>query len=232
MHHGICTDMLKSRTTWPPGGWLFLEPATGWRAPTGLTFDQVVKAIIEHRLRNRQHQLATDHNTVAQQLDDYTCARLKNNSHWCAKTNSEPFQVPLPAPSLRAEAKNVVGGVRFFENVTAGIKLWLDWFGDGKPVDKNIAENRAQICSTCPQNDKTGNVLEWFTGIAAKEIMAIFSVLKDLNLATSKDEELKVCQACDCPLKAKVWTPLQIIKKHLTKERLDRLDPRCWIRHE
>lgn len=224
--------MLKSRTTWPPKGWMFLEPSTGWRAPTGLTFDQTVRAIIGHRTNNRQYRLATDYDVVAQQLDDYTCARLKNDPHWCADHRPESFTVPLPRRSLRAEAGSVAAGSRFLANTSAGIKLWIDWFGEGKPVDKPLAEKRAEICAGCPQNDRKGNILEWFTGIAAKEILAIFSALKDLNLSTSKDDVLKVCQACDCPLKAKVWAPLHIIKKHLSKDRFDRLDPQCWIRHE
>lgn len=224
--------MLKSRSTWPPGGWAFLEPATGWRPPAGLTFDQVVRAIIKHRLANRQHKLSTDEDVVAQQLDDYTCARLKNDPFYCAEAVTASFPVPLPKRAARAGAENVAGGARFLANTSAGIKLWIDWFGEGKPVDIPIAEERARICVACPMNDKKGGVMEWFTGIAAREIMAIFSALNDLNLHTTKDDLLKVCLACECPLKAKVWAPLPIIKKHLSKDRFDRLDPGCWIRNE
>jgi hypothetical protein len=109
----------------------------------------------------------------------------------------------------------------------------MDWFGEGKPVESTVAERRAAVCADCPMNDrKAKNILESFTVAAAKEIMAIFSALNDLNLHTSQDNKLKVCQACDCPLKAKVWAPLHIIKKHLSEERFDRLHASCWIRHE
>jgi hypothetical protein len=196
-------------------------------------FEQVVTAIIKHRNANRQYKLATDSDVVADQLDDYTCCRLKNNRSWCADSPPAPFTVPLPKLSLRAEAReSVAGGARFLANTSAGIKLWIDWFGEGQPVPVEIAEKRAKVCVKCPLNDKKGNVLEWFTGLAAREIMAIFSALNDLDLHTSMDNDLKICQACDCPLKAKVWAPLSIIKKHLSSERFNQLDPGCWIRHE
>lgn len=219
---------------WPPGGWQFLEPATGWNAPQGLTFDQVVTAIIKHRMANKQHRLSTDYDVVAQQLDDYTCARLKNHSSWCSnQTAPANFTMPLPKRSLRAEAvAGVAGGVRLFKNTSTGIKTWIDWFGEGKPVDKTLAEKRAATCAECPQNDQKRGVFAWFTGAAVREIKAIFSALHDLNLTTSMDDKLKVCKACDCPMKAKVWAPLHIIKRHLRKESFNELDQRCWIRHE
>jgi disulfide oxidoreductase YuzD len=141
--------------------------------------------------------------------------------------------VPLPKRSLRAEAKgSVAGGARFLSNASAGIKLWVDWFGEGKVVPQDLAEQRASICAICLKNDRKKSILEWFTAAAAREIMAVFSALNDLNLHTSKDEELKVCTACDCPMKAKVWTPLPLIKKHLSQERFNDLAEDCWIRHE
>lgn len=225
--------MLKSRTMWPPGGWQYFEPATGWKAPVGLTFQQVVARIIQHRLANKQHRLSTDPDVVAQQLDDFTCARLNDNPSWCANLTVPPsFTVPLPSRSLRAGAGDVAGGARFLKNAGAGIKIWIDWFGEGKPVDKTLAENRAGICATCPQNDQKKGVFAWFTGKAVAEIKAIFSALNDLNMHTSQDDKLKVCKACDCPLKAKVWAPLHIVKKHITVEASSRLDERCWILHE
>ena len=234
--------MLKSRTTWPPGGWKFRQPQTNWTLPEGLGFEQSVDAIIKHRLANRQHKLSTDRDVVRQELDDYMCDYLRRHpvfakswSSWCTEqTVPVNFSPPPATRSLRvgAAAGSVAGGAKFFRNTSAGIKLWVDWFGEGKPVDKTVAEERAAICVECDQNKKNATILEWFAGTAAREIMAIFSALNDLNLNTSKDEELKVCKACDCPLKAKVWAPLRIIKKHLRKDAFEKLDDKCWIRHE
>lgn len=226
--------MLKSRTTWPPKGWIYTEAATGWNAPTGLMFDQVVEAIIKHRMANKQHRLSTDYDVVAQQLDDFTCARLGNHPSWCVtQTIPASFPQPLARRSLRAGADgSVAGAVRLFHNTTTGIKTWIDWFGEGKPVDRTLAQRRAEICVGCPKNDQTKGVFAWFTGQVVKEIKAIFSALNDLNLTTTVDDKLKVCLACDCPMKAKVWAPLHIIKKNIHKDAFARLDDRCWIRHE
>jgi len=242
---GVTVIMLKSRTTWPPGGWQFKEAATEWNLPQGLGFSQAVYAIIKHRLANKQHRKSMDFDVVSQELDDFTCARLANDpvlrkswSSYCVEaTVPQSFPVPLPRQrSLRVEAGSVAGGVKFFQNAATGIKTWIDWFGEGKPVDHALAEKRASICAggpkPCPQNDHKKGVFAWFTGAAVREIKAIFSALNDLNMTTSEDDNLKVCTACDCPLKAKVWAPLHIIKKYLSKEQFNRLDDRCWIRHE
>ena len=231
--------MLKSRTRWPPEGWKFHEAATQWNLPQGLGFSHAVEAIIRHRLANKQHRKSTDFDVVSQELDNQNCDRLAKHpvfrkswsSYCCEQKSPIPFRVPLPSRSLRAEA-SVAGGVKLFQNTTTGIKTWIDWFGEGKPVDATRAEQRAITCSDCPQNDQKKGVLAWFTGAAVREIKAIFSAMNDLDMTTSQDEKLKVCMACDCPLKAKVWAPLHIIKKHLREEAYAKLDERCWIRHE
>jgi hypothetical protein len=195
--------------------------------------DQVVDAIIKHRLANKQHRLSTDPDVVAQQLDDYTCARLQNHPSWCAQQEMpRSFTFPRPKRSIRAgeEEGGVAGGVRLLKNTATGIKTWIDWFGEGKPVDQTTADVRALVCADCPQNDRQKGIFAWFTGAAVKEIKAIFSALNDLNMKTPYDDKLNVCKACDCPLKAKVWAPMHIIKKHLSKEAFNRLDDRCWIR--
>ena len=50
-----------------------------------------------------------------------------------------------------------------------------------------------------------------------------------MDLKTSKDAELNVCQACLCPLKLKVHTPMSLIQKRLKPEQRAELDPKCWI---
>lgn len=224
--------MLLSRTKWPPQGWQYHQAATGWRAPAGLTFDQVVDAIIAHRKQNAQYNLNTDRKTVAQELDDFTCARLKHNPSWCHQNVPASFTSPLPRLRHQAGGQNVVGASRsLLKNTKAGIKTWLDWFGDGRPVEPAIAEKRASICVTCPQMQKA-DIKTWFQRIAAQEIFAIFNALNDLDLKTQHDEKLHVCKACDCPMKAKVWVPLSFIKKHMEPTAVAKLDARCWIHHE
>lgn len=226
--------MLKSRSMWPPQGWRFRQPETGWSAPGGQTFSQVVEAIISHRQQNPRFKLSTDRATVENELDDYTCAILKNDQHWCEKPTVASFSVPLPMRPQLEEAKqrSVVGGVkRFIENATAGIKVWMNWFGDGRPVERSLTEQRATVCLACPLNEKA-NIAERFTEAAAKEILSIFASLNELDLHTSREPELHICKACSCPLRAKIWAPLRIIKKHITKEAWAALDSKCWMLSE
>lgn len=71
-----------SRSQFPPGGWEFCIPQTGWCAPTpkNSTFDQTVDLIRKHRMANpaitKKHSLPTDFNSVALELEAYTRTRL------------------------------------------------------------------------------------------------------------------------------------------------------------
>jgi len=224
--------MLKTRSTWPPGGWMYLEAATGWRLPQGLTFTQSVNAIVQHRKQNKQHNLSTKETEVEATLDTYTCARLKNDPAWCISAADSSFsQPPLGPRHAPAEGKGSAAGAKFLSNVGAGIKTWLEWFGNGKPVDQKTAEERAVVCVNCVKNVK-GGIKERFTAIAAKEIFAVFQSLNDLDLHTKLDSELNACSACDCPVKAKVWVPLPHIKKHMASETFKILPENCWIKTE
>jgi len=217
---------------WPPQGWRFRQPETGWSAPGGQTFGQVVEAIISHRQQNPRFKLSTDRATVENELDDYTCAILKNDQHWCVGSAVASFSAPLPAfPRLAEARRSAAGGSlgKFVENAVVGIKSWIEFFGDGKPVDRTLAEKRASVCVSCLFNESV-NLAQKFTSSVVKEIMGIFEVMIDLNLETSKDAQLKVCKICDCPTRAKVHVPLAIIQKQMKPETVVELPDHCWIK--
>lgn len=226
--------MLKSRSMWPPNGWQFHEAATGWRLPPGLTFRQSVEAIVNHRRQNAQYQLDLLPANVAQALDDFTCARLRFDPAWCVANAPASFPLPRPLSPPWAGAKNAADGNSWawLRNTATGIKVWLEWFGTGQPVARPLAEKRAAICATCPKNESVTDLKTRFSKAAAEEILAVMGALKDLELQTQHDDKLAVCVACDCPLKAKVWAPLDIIKKNLLPDVVAKLDPQCWIIHE
>lgn len=210
---------------------MYLEAATGWRLPAGLTFTQSVNAIVQHRKQNKQHNLSTKESEVEALLDGYTCARLRNDPAWCISTKDSSFSSPPSAQRpVPVEAKGSAADVpRFLSNVGAGIKTWLEWFGNGKPVDQKTAEERAVVCVNCVKNVK-GGIKERFTAIAAKEIFAVFQSLNDLDLHTKYDAELNVCTTCSCPVRAKVWVPIDHVKKHMAPETFAILPEHCWIR--
>jgi hypothetical protein len=224
--------MLKSRSINPPGGWRFTQPETGWKLKPGHPFKSAVASIIEHRRQNPRFKLSTDFATVEVELDNFTCALLRNDPKWCDGPPALSFPKPLPARPRPVVARgNAAVGNKpnFLANTSAGIKLWLEFFGSGKPETKEVAEKRASVCVTCPQNVK-GNILERFNAAAGREILAIFNALNDLDLHTSQDKELYVCHLCSCPLRSKVFAPLEMVKKHMVKETMDSLPDFCWIK--
>jgi hypothetical protein len=221
--------MLKSRTKWPPGGWRFIQKETGWQLPEGLDWHHSVLAIIAHRQANTRFNLSTDYATVADELDRYQCARLANDPNWCVSPDIVNFSERPPLPRQSGDGKNAAGAAKFLKNTRAGIKLWLEWFGKGNPVLASEAEERASICLKCPRHVR-GNMVQRFSKAAVDEIIGVFEIMKDLNLKTPFDDQLNVCDACDCPMRAKVWCPADLIKSHLRPEAELLLWEKCWLK--
>lgn len=91
----------------PTGGWQFVQPQTGWSAPTPIasTFDQTVVLIIKHRLANpviaARHNLPTTKEGVGAELIAFTRARL----------GMTPVGVPdPPKPGAAPRAAACCGG--------------------------------------------------------------------------------------------------------------------------
>lgn len=217
-----------NRHTFPKAGWVFFQPQTNWHAPTPLasTFSQTVNLIVAMRKKNpaitAQHKLSTNPEAVASELEAYTRKRLG------LKLEAAPTPFPVnPSPSRESVAGAVVARVK---KLAAGAALLFEWESSGAPpVAQNLAESRATICSTCPQNKKGVSLSEWFTVPAADAIRKKLARLNDMKLTTSKDAGLNVCEACLCPLHLKLWCPGDLILKHMKPETKAELDPRCWI---
>lgn len=226
--------MLKSRRTFPPGGFSFFEPKTGWVSTPGFTFDQVVDEIIRHRRANPRFngQWNVEPEAVAVELDEYTCVRIAMDPNYCtpgvALTASfSQGRVPLPLwPGL---ANRTVAAVT---KTMAGIGVLLDWLGaGGQAVPKEQSEARATICPTCPKN-QPGDWTSHFTGPAIERLRKQLAIKNDLGLTTTHDAELRVCSVCWCHLALKVHTPIKHIAAHLKPDMKAELPDFCWIRRE
>lgn len=221
----------------PNGGWRYYQPQTKWSTPMPLamTFQATVDSIIQHRLKNqavtRKHRLATDWNTVANELEEFTRRRLN-----LPEDSPDPKQMPAASLQGPPDAAGDVDGFlantgRRLKAAVTGIKVYIDTFGEtARPVEQVESERRAAICAVCPKNEK-GDWKTFFTEEAAKGIMGIFAILKDLDLRTAQDPNLGICSACLCPLKQKVHVKLEHILKHTNAETIARLKeaPACWI---
>jgi len=148
---------------------------------------------------------------------------------WVEFVQLEGEEVAPPPGVKKNQWRSVVGASK---RVASGAALLTDWLGSGKvPVVSEVAERRALVCSTCPKNGK-GDWTAYFTVPAADQIRTLLSIKYDLDLSTSVDNQLGVCEACSCPLKLKSWCPLDVILQRTDKDVYGRLDPRCWILEE
>jgi hypothetical protein len=216
----------------PPGGWQWHEAATGWWAPhpIGHTFDQQVQNIIKHRSANpaitAKHKLPTDPTTVGRQLIQFQQAR------GALPPDSPPKLTPPPL-SLPRMSGAVVGAVAVVKKLAAGAATLLEWEESGMPhVEPEVAENRASVCARCPKNQQGKSLTEYFTVPVSDLFNKRFRKMDELNLRTTYDDQLNVCQACLCPMRTKVWFPTDMVVKRLKpeqKSQLNQANPRCWI---
>lgn len=215
-----------NRHAFPPGGWAFRQPQTGWvnPHPLGYTFDQTVTEIIKHRKGNMaivsKFNLPLDPGAVGNELESFTRTRL-----------GIPASVPksVPLRPIGQSSGVVAAAIERLKKLASGGALLMEWENSGMaPEAREIAEERAAICAGCPKNDKR-DLSEFFTVPASELIRKRLGRLNDMNLTTSKDPELNVCQACLCPLRLKVYTPKDLILKRIKPKELEELDPRCWI---
>lgn len=223
---------LKSRTEHPPYSFQFLQPETGQSSPIVGSFNHVVEQVMILRQANpflaERHGWRLDREGIEHEVDQYNTARCIAGGwlNFVVMEGVTPAQPDYVMSQPAQKKTSVVGAVR---NVAAGVGLLLEWLGSGgKPVEQSVADGRAAICAGCPKNDG-GDFTAFFTEPIAARIRTQLEIRNDLQLRTPYDEKLTVCSACDCPLKLKVWTPMDHILGHTSDEVKTKLDPRCWI---
>lgn len=220
--------MLKSRLHDIPNGFQFYQPETGWEAPKWQPFETLVSVIIEHRKANPRFNLSTDRAKVAEELDAFNSARLREmpgGSHYLLEGASDPPNFNT-VRRPRQSPDQVVAGAR---KVMAGIGTIIAWLGDGlKPVDQETATQRAEICASCPLNVPSEGIARALNTVG-DVLHSIAQAKSEMKLETPFDAELKTCAACGCVNATKVWVPPQHIKNGMKPEVLEKLAERCWI---
>lgn len=212
----------------PPGGWQFHEPATGWWAPhpIGHTHDQQVTNIIRHRRANpaitAKLNLSTDPAVVSQELVKFQQKR------GAIAPDVLPKLTPPPTSPHMTEA--VKGAVAAVKKMASGAAILMEWEESGMPhVTQDEAEARSAVCVACPKNERGKSLTEIFTAPVAAMIKKKMERKSSMNLRTTNDDKLAVCQACLCPMATKVWFPSELITKRLKPDQRAELHPSCWI---
>jgi len=228
---------LKSRNLWPPGlptgGFQLLIPEVGMKQPIIGSFNEVVSAfdaIVRKNPALAQKQGWPTTRFAQESFIDQREAMRMLAHGWTDFVDLDSGE-SAPAPTQKKTLwQSVAGGVK---RVVAGAQtLLIDWLGENKlPVARELAEARALVCSDCPGNDG-GDLKSYFTEPVSNQIRHLLAIKHDLNLTTPYDDKLTVCSRCDCPLKLKVWSPMDVIVKRMSPETRQRLEPRCWVLKE
>ena len=226
---------LKNRNQGIPNGFMYLQRQTNWRSweaqpPTMWDFKLLCREIQKHRQLNPRFGLSTDMNSIATEVDMVNAARIAaipgTESYLI---NDAPFAPPNP-PVLPSDPSGPLAAVGAnLVKMASGVGVLYDWLGSGgQPVDNTVAETRAQICVACPKNGK-GDLTKFFTVPAANLIMKQLEQRKDLNLSTTVDDKLGICEACGCVNKLKVHVPIEFILAKMSEQVRSDLDKSCWV---
>lgn len=228
---------LKNRQMQIPGGYRYLQGATGWQPRRFASFAVVVNGLISHRKANpalvAQHKWSTDQASVEQEVDAFN-ARLCAQHGWMDYVH-DGGAANTPSPKtqalLQSEKSVIAAAAGKAKKIWGGIRTLNEWIDSATPpVSQELAESRAATCVKCPKNGK-GSLTEWFTKPASEVIAKQMEKLKAMKFSTKSDALLNVCEVCACPLKLKVHTPNQYIKSNMVPEVLAELRavPGCWI---
>lgn len=115
------------------------------------------------------------------------------------------------------------------QNFKVGAETLAEWFGNGlQPVSAVEANSRAEVCASCPHNLGIKYADRW--GDYSKVIMSVLGWVRGQNLRTAFDKKLGVCDACNCPMKVKVFVPKDIILLHMPESSKQKLWEKCWLR--
>lgn len=217
---------LKDRNRQIPNGFRFRQPETGWESTRFASFDTIVNGLIAHRKANpylaTKNNWPLDYDGVANEVDNYNarvCAHFGWTDYIATDESPPPKWQPPGRPSLVKAA-------------AAGAETIMAWLGaGGKPVAQELADSRAQTCLKCPLNSPK-TLADIFTVSAQAFIHSQLEKKNEMKLATPYDDKLGVCEACACPMKLKVWTPIAHIRDKMPKEIVPKLHPDCWVTHE
>lgn len=246
-NHPVNTRMLqlKDRNKQIPNGLRFYIPELKWNAPGPYaSFTRICDAVEQVIRANphlaQQHQWPQDRVGVENWVDNYN-AQLVSQMGWDSPpgtyllADNSPSS-PKWSPSLQSEnLQGLRAAAEKVKELVRGAKTLSEWDDSGEPpVDRNLSNQRASVCSSCKLNE-AGDWTKWFTVPAAELITRRIATVQGKGISTLHDERLHFCSACSCPLKLKVHVPLPWIKRAITNEQKQRMsagNPNCWVVRE
>lgn len=109
---------------------------------------------------------------------------------------------------------------------TLTIGQWL-WQYGGESVSPEEAVRRAEICIRCPYNKPPQGCKPCNSAKIENTIRKVIG-----HRSTEHDNDLKSCAICGCHLRAKIWIPLEVMKKKSQPSRLKQYPQWCWLHQD
>lgn len=231
---------LKNRQMQIPGSLQFYLPQTKWKPRANSSFGGIVEGLLHHLQGNphvaKQLGWPLTFDFLADKVDEYNatlCQKMGWTQYIEEVTAPAGGRGRVPFPTAHSSAVNNPKGVLApLKNVAVGVVNIADMFGPDGPIsDKALAEARAAKCAGCELNEK-GDWTHYFTMPISKALKKALAFVKDQGMETSRDGELRVCTACDCPCGLKIWARRDHIISHMPPEQMNALVPDCWIKTE
>ncbi len=216
---------LKSHTKWIPGAFQVLHAEAGMVKPFAGSFTEAVNFETSFRKKNpalvAKNNWSLDPDDIANDVDAYNAQRMVAGG-WLNFVDMEG-----QSPPAGGAARSSLGAVAA---EVSGLAVYRELFqGKSVPVAHEEAERRAAICVVCPVNNTKLTFKQRFVAHVAKGLMELVGIMHDLDLKTSRDKELGTCDACECPMFAKVHVALPTIITHLKPDQRAKLHSSCWI---
>lgn len=231
---------LKNRQLQIPNGLTFYLPALKWSAPRGISFnaicDQLERVVRSNPALAQQHQWPTDRNGIEDWVDLYNatvCARMGWDKYI---HNDGGYTVPKAgAPHQLETLQSLKDAAARAKALVSGAKTLTEYLDSGDPVvGLGLAIKRATVCSGCPANE-AGDLTKWFTVPASEYIRRQLEKAQARKLETPRDDDLHICTACSCPLKLKIWIPIEWIRKNKIEgqdQKMRLANDQCWVLNE
>ena len=227
--------LLINTKSLPPGGWRMKQnAANGAFLKEFKSFEpwsMFLSSILEFRKANKLPRATVGE--VDADVQDYMCREFGGDPQYCVvKKNTTTGQFQRVA---RGAARAVAG----LRKLATGATILVDMFGGSKaPVAADLAQDRSDICTgrlsgnACPYNRPDAD-FNFITDPVSGFIKAQFEKLYEMKLEVQGQDNLQTCAICLCPLKLKVWTPIETILDRTPKAMLAKFKSeapaQCWI---
>jgi hypothetical protein len=201
---------VKIRGMTPPGGYRYTFPQDGHQIKCGI-YEDFLNEVRKHYQRNA-YEMPAD---WAEAAEDQ-CCRLMPAGVCMYGDGSEPEFI----------VTNRFG----FDDVIRGTKTLAAWVSSGFPlVEQEVAEARANICSSC-----FGNVSIPGCTSCVNFAQTVSEVVGRKDLKADSLLVNKACAFCHCSSQANVWIPVEVSRHGLNPQAVEAMPSWCWkkLEHE